>query len=73
MEVPALLILVSILYVDYETEWDLPSGRVKALDEFLDLPHLNILLRCILTHLKKNLGDTGRLVDVDENACCGIC
>jgi hypothetical protein len=25
----------------------LPSGRVKALDEFLDLPHLNILLSSI--------------------------
>ena len=30
---------------------NLPSGSVKTLDELLDLPHLNVLLRCILTHL----------------------
>lgn len=56
-------------------EPDLPSGRVKALDEFLDLPHLNVLLRYILTHLGKRLlrtllgdvcEDTKTLVDVDE-------
>ena len=28
----------------------LPSGSVKALDELLDLPHLNILLGNVLTH-----------------------
>ena len=27
-----------------------PSGRIKTLDELLDLPHLNILLRNVLTH-----------------------
>ena len=34
-------------------EMDSPSGRVKALDELLDLPHLDILLRYVLsvTHL----------------------
>lgn len=30
-----------------------PSSRVKALDELLDLPHLYILLRLILTHLER--------------------
>ena len=29
---------------------NVPSGRVKALDELLDLPHLNVLFRDILTH-----------------------
>ena len=27
-----------------------PSGRIKALDELLDLPHLDVLLRNVLTH-----------------------
>lgn len=27
-----------------------PTSRVKALDEFLDLPHLDVLFRLILTH-----------------------
>ena len=27
-----------------------PSGRIKALDKLLDLPHLDILLRYVLTH-----------------------
>ena len=30
---------------------DVPSGGIKALDELLDLPHLNVLLRGVLTHL----------------------
>ena len=28
----------------------LPSGSIKALDELLDLPHLYVLLRNVLTH-----------------------
>ena len=31
-------------------EKDAPAGRVKALDELLDFPHLNILFRLVLTH-----------------------
>jgi len=27
-----------------------PTSRVKALDEFLDFPHLNVLFRLVLTH-----------------------
>ena len=27
-----------------------PSGSIKALDELLDLPHLYVLLRNVLTH-----------------------
>ena len=27
-----------------------PTSRVKALDEFLDFPHLDVLFRLILTH-----------------------
>jgi hypothetical protein len=29
-----------------------PSGIVKILDELLDLPHLDILFRLLLTHLE---------------------
>lgn len=40
----------------YENEeFDSPSGSVKTLDELLDLPHLNVLLRNIL-----NLTHSGR-------------
>ena len=35
--------------------WDVPSGGVEALDELLDLPHLDVLLRWILTHLGSSL------------------
>jgi hypothetical protein len=35
-----------------------PAGRVKALDELLDLPHLNILFCLVLTHFST---DTRRL------------
>ena len=28
----------------------LPSGSIKALEELLDLPHLYVLLRNVLTH-----------------------
>ena len=27
-----------------------PASRVKALDELLDFPHLNVLFRLVLTH-----------------------
>ena len=29
-----------------------PSGSIKALDEPLDLPHVNALLRHVLAHLE---------------------
>jgi hypothetical protein len=32
-----------------------PSGRVKALDELLDLPHLDVLFRYVLTHIRKDV------------------
>ena len=32
-----------------------PSSGVKALDELLDLPHLNVLLCYVLTHLGKDV------------------
>ena len=58
MEVPAL----TMNFVNQEPEVkrkfisNAPSGCVKALDELLDLPHLNILLSLILTHCTDVLG-----------------
>ena len=34
---------------------DGPPGGIEALDELLDLPHLNVLLRWILTHVGNSL------------------
>jgi hypothetical protein len=49
MEVPALREYEHLGLV-YKTKV-IPSGSIKALDELLDLPHLYVLLRNVLTHL----------------------
>ena len=41
---------------------DIPSGGVEALDELLDLPHLNVLLCWILTHFDEENRATRRLL-----------
>ena len=43
-----------------------PAGRVKALDELLDFPHLNILFRLILTHFST---DTRPLWSESRRGC----
>lgn len=42
-----------------------PSGSIKALDELLDLPHLDILLRNVLTHRGRR---PMRFLEVPENS-----
>jgi hypothetical protein len=54
MEVPALNERCMSNEGHYDPDNGLPSGRIKTLDEFLDLPHLNVLLRYILTHARGN-------------------
>ena len=49
MEVPALQTTISTSGFQ-STLTNSPSGGVKALDELLDLPHLDVLLCRILTH-----------------------
>lgn len=52
MEVPALEnTFLSDWRFALRNNCTVPSGRVKRLDEFLDLPHLDILLRNVGTHL----------------------
>jgi hypothetical protein len=47
-----------------DKKMDEPSSSVKALDELLDLPHLNILFRCVLAHLE---GETNALKKFPSN------
>ena len=58
MEVPALIMGFVSQEPDEKRKSisSAPSGCVKALDELLDLPHLDILLSLILTHCTDVLG-----------------
>ena len=55
MEVPALESPMTFSRKILGKKKLVPSGRVEALDEFFDLPHLNILLRSVLTHLGRRI------------------
>jgi hypothetical protein len=50
MEVPALDEAINWCLKQAKVGDDRPSGRVKALDELLDLPHLDVLFRYVLAH-----------------------
>ena len=50
MEVPALGEKKFDEVAESEKKVVVPSGSIKALDELLDLPHLYVLLRNVLTH-----------------------
>jgi hypothetical protein len=50
MEVPALRDKKFDEVAGSEKKRGVPSGSIKALDELLDLPHLYVLLRNVLTH-----------------------
>ena len=50
MEVPALKEKKIDELAGSEKKELVPSGSIKALDELLDLPHLYVLLRNVLTH-----------------------
>ena len=55
IEVPALSRSVKLkIEENHKEEKKAPSGRVEALDEVLDLPHLDVLLRYVLTHFGKD-------------------
>ena len=46
---------------------DVPSGCIKALDELLDLPHLNVLLCLILTHFGNEFCSSELSICTTEN------
>lgn len=53
MEVPALREKKIDELAGSEKKELVPSGSIKALDELLDLPHLYVLLRNVLTHRER--------------------